>query len=95
MDEEGGSLSTMETVRRATANDTAFLWETLLVAANWNPDRPRRTIADVMRDPTLTHYVEGWPRDGDAGVVADDHGPVGAIGPQLGVLTAARSPGLT
>lgn len=33
-----------------------------------------------MADPNLAHYVEGWPRSGDVGVVAeDDRGePVGA-----------------
>lgn len=69
----------MITVRRAAAEDAAFIREMLLVAADWRFERPRRTVAEVMSDPMLAHYVEGWPRPGDAGVVAENaDGPVGA-----------------
>lgn len=68
----------MATIRRATEHDTPFLWEMLLVAADWNPATERRTITDVMGDPTLARYVEGWPRPGDVGVVADHQQRVGA-----------------
>src|SRR5688500_12942461 len=68
----------MASVRGATAQDTDFLWEMLLVAADWSPDRERRTVADVMTDPSLSRYIEGWPRAGDVGVVAEDERRVGA-----------------
>jgi GNAT superfamily N-acetyltransferase len=46
----------------------------LAEAANWDPARARVAI------DALAHYVDGWPRAGDAGVIADDDAgtPVGA-----------------
>jgi GNAT superfamily N-acetyltransferase len=36
-------------------------------------------MAHVMADPELAHYVEGWPRAGDGGIVAvADLRPIGA-----------------
>ncbi len=51
----------------------------LVEAVNWAPDRqlPRAAIA---ADPALARYVDGWPRPGDLGVVAEaDHAPIGAV----------------
>ena len=52
----------------------------LLEAANWNPDRRPLTIDELRANPALIHYVTGWPRPGDDGIVAvAEHGePVGA-----------------
>ena len=66
------------TVRAATAGDADFLADMLVEAANWpsHVDRPR---AEVLADPEIAHYVAGWPRDTDLGVVAvDGDRPVGA-----------------
>jgi ribosomal protein S18 acetylase RimI-like enzyme len=64
-------------IRTATAADLPFLTDMLIEAVNWHPlrdwDRAR-----ILSDPTLTHYVDGWPRPGDLGVVAVAAGtPVG------------------
>lgn len=65
-------------LRKATAADVAFLQEMLLVAADWRFERPRRTVADVLDDASVAHYVAGWPRPGDVGIVAEGAEPVGA-----------------
>ena len=65
-------------IRVAGPDDGAFLGDMLVAAVNWSPDR------DLSRDqifatPELAHYVGGWPRRGDLGVVAEaDERPVGA-----------------
>jgi GNAT superfamily N-acetyltransferase len=55
--------------RPADADDTRFLAEMLLEAVNWHPER-HVPMAHVMADPELAHYVAGWPRPGDGGIVA-------------------------
>ncbi len=56
-----------------------FLWEMLVVAAFWRLDGPSGNVAAVRSEPKLAHYVAGWPRPGDLGVIAVDRGqPVGA-----------------
>lgn len=57
-------------VREATAADTATLWSACLEAANWHGD-VRFTREQLMNRSELSHYVEGWPRPGDFGVVAE------------------------
>ena len=47
-------------------------------AAVWRPDKPTPTADEVMADPRYAMYLEGWPRRGDYGVVAEQGGPVGA-----------------
>ncbi|QGG97096.1 GNAT family N-acetyltransferase [Actinomarinicola tropica] len=44
----------------------------LVLAADWRPGAPARDVAAVLADPALAHYVEGWPRPDDVGVVAED-----------------------
>ncbi|NLE79959.1 MAG: GNAT family N-acetyltransferase [Rhodococcus sp.] len=65
-------------VRAADAADASFLADMLAEAAFWRPDGPHGTRQDVLRQPNLVHYVTGWPRGGDLGVVAEDDLPVGA-----------------
>jgi ribosomal protein S18 acetylase RimI-like enzyme len=51
----------------------------LVAAAFWRADGPSGSVVDVLSEPTLAHYVTGWPRADDLGVVAlDGHQPVGA-----------------
>jgi ribosomal protein S18 acetylase RimI-like enzyme len=70
----------MATVRAASASDGDFLRQMLVMAADWRPGPRRLTVADVLAEPMLAHYVFGWPRAGDFGVIADgDSGlPIGA-----------------
>ncbi len=66
-------------VRPAEASDADFLMEMLVVAAFWRAVGPRGTAPAVLSQPELAHYVEGWPRPGDLGVIAlEAHQPVGA-----------------
>lgn len=57
-------------VRGAEASDAAFLAEMLVAAAFWRPDGPPGDVADILSQPSLSHYVAGWPRPGDLGVIA-------------------------
>jgi len=66
------------TIRHATPADDSFLTEMLTVAADWRPGAVVRSVAEIMAEPALAHYVAGWPAEGDVGFVAEDEGPVGA-----------------
>jgi GNAT superfamily N-acetyltransferase len=51
----------------------------LLAAVNWSPEWKPRTRSRVLADPHTAHYVAGWPRPGDLGVIAEaDAVPTGA-----------------
>ncbi len=65
-------------LRPARPDDAAFLAEVLVLAAFWRPDRPAGGVEEVLRRPELAHYVAGWPRPGDLGLIAEDARPVGA-----------------
>ena len=66
-------------VRPAVATDADFLTEMLVAAAFWRPDGPGGSVGEVMAQPQLAHYVTGWPRPGDLGVIAyQDQQQVGA-----------------
>lgn len=64
-------------VRDAGPEDAEFLIDMLLEAVNWTgEERMRRR--QLLRDKTLSHYVAGWQRAGDLGVIAvDTAGPAG------------------
>ncbi|MGO9027539.1 MAG: N-acetyltransferase family protein [Acidimicrobiales bacterium] len=56
--------------RPATAADGPFLTRMLVHAAGWRPGHDF-TVERVLTEPELAHYVEGWPRQDDRGVVAE------------------------
>ena len=59
-------------IRPAGAEDEGFLWECLAMAAYEDSGAAARAV------PYLMKWLEGWPRDGDFGVVAlKDDEPVG------------------
>ena len=64
----------------ATADDAGFLALMVREAAHWRPDREAPPVDAVLADHGIAHYVDGWPRPGDGGVVAvdDDGTPIGA-----------------
>ena len=68
----------MVLIRSATAQDDAFLQEMLAIAADWRPGASVRSIREILSEPTLSHYIAGWPIAGDVGVVAEEEGHVGA-----------------
>jgi GNAT superfamily N-acetyltransferase len=66
-------------LRPARPDDRAFITEMLVAAVNWAPGRSL-TVDRILADPALAHYVAGWMRPGDLGVVATsaDGTPIGA-----------------
>lgn len=71
-------------VRDAAPEDAEFLLDMLMEEVNWGLEAPvsRRQL---LRDKVLSHYVAGWGREGDIGIIAVDTGgpnglqiPVGA-----------------
>jgi ribosomal protein S18 acetylase RimI-like enzyme len=66
--------------RPAVASDGDFLVRVLQMAADWRPGSPQRPVGEVLGVPAFAHYVEGWPRPGDLGAVAEDDAgsPLGA-----------------
>ena len=58
-------------IRRATAEDGEFLADMLVAAVNWSPEWKPRSRRHVLSDPRTAHYIAGWPRDTDLGVIAE------------------------
>jgi GNAT superfamily N-acetyltransferase len=46
----------------------------LVEAVNWSSDRSKLSRERVLAAPGTRHYIAGWPRDTDLGVVAEVHG---------------------
>jgi GNAT superfamily N-acetyltransferase len=66
-------------IRRAAAEDGPFLADMLVEAANWSADWKKKSRRRVLSAPATAHYIAGWPRDTDLGVIAEaDRAPVGA-----------------
>ena len=67
-------------LRPAVASDAGFLASMVVAAVTWDPASEPAAPDAVLADPRNAHYVEGWPRAGDLGVVAVDPAgaPVGA-----------------
>jgi GNAT superfamily N-acetyltransferase len=66
-------------IREATGADADFLLDMLVEACNWSGDQ-RVERRDVASHPHLGHYIAGWPRPDDLGVIAigDDGTRAGA-----------------
>lgn len=75
-------------IRRAGPDDAPFLAQMVVEAVNWLPGRDW-SRERILSDPSLAHYVSGWMRPDDLGLVAVDAAgqPVGAA--WLRYLTAA------
>jgi ribosomal protein S18 acetylase RimI-like enzyme len=59
------------TIRRAVDADLPFLWQMLYYAAH--VDEEGRPFEDVMTNPDLVPYLEGWGAHGDdLGFIAND-----------------------
>ncbi|WP_316316432.1 GNAT family N-acetyltransferase [Clavibacter michiganensis] len=71
------------TLRPARADDLPFLEDMLLASMDWRDDGSM-TRERMLATPELAHYVSGWPRAGDVGVVAEVAGdPAGAAWARL------------
>jgi ribosomal protein S18 acetylase RimI-like enzyme len=78
-----GRASTDATLRPARADDLPFLEDMLLASMDWRGDGSM-TRELMLATPGIAHYVAGWPRPGDVGVVAEsDAGPLGAAWARL------------
>lgn len=66
------------TVRPARAGDITFVTDMLVAAAFWRPDGPSGSPEEVLQDPDVGHYVDGWPQADDIGVIAEADHPIGA-----------------
>lgn len=58
-------------IRPATAEDGEFLADMLVEAVNWSPEWKPKSRRRVLSDLRTTHYVAGWPRETDLGVIAE------------------------
>ena len=68
------------TIRDAGDGDRAFLEEMLLAAINWDPARVPIEREAALAMPEIAHYLDGWRRRDDAGVVAEDAASIEPIG---------------
>jgi GNAT superfamily N-acetyltransferase len=67
------------TIRPAVASDAGFLADMLVEAVNWSTEWRPKSRDRILSAPDTAHYVAGWPRDTDLGVLAEADGqPVGA-----------------
>lgn len=57
--------------RVAGVGDLAFLATMLGESAVWRPDKRTPTGAEVLADPRYAMYLDGWPRPGDHGLIAE------------------------
>jgi GNAT superfamily N-acetyltransferase len=64
-------------LRPATGHDAAFLERMVFEAATWSAESTI-TRESLRQDPKLWHYVDGWPRDNDFGLIAEDGALAGA-----------------
>ena len=78
-------------LREAGPGDLPVLADALAAAADWRPGTPQRSGAEALADPHLSRYLAGWPRAGDAGVVAIVDG--GAVGAAWYRVLPAHQPG--
>ncbi|MDT0346468.1 GNAT family N-acetyltransferase [Streptomyces litchfieldiae] len=79
-------------IRTATADDADFLISMLLEAFNWSGDQGF-TREQIMTAPDIAHYVAGWPRAGDFGVIAEDEATGERAGAAWARLMPADDPG--
>ncbi|MFJ2083989.1 GNAT family N-acetyltransferase [Micromonospora chokoriensis] len=56
-------------IRAATPADSDFLVDMLIEAVNWLPER-NWSREQILANPALAHYVAGWMRPDDFGLVA-------------------------
>lgn len=46
----------------------------LVEAVNWSPEWKKKSRNRVLSAPRTAHYIAGWPRDTDLGVIAEAEG---------------------
>ena len=61
-------------IRRAASADSAFMADMLVEAVNWSPEWKKQSRRRVLSSHRTAHYITGWPRDTDLGVIAEADG---------------------
>jgi GNAT superfamily N-acetyltransferase len=61
-------------VRRAAPEDGPFMADMLVEAVNWSSGWKKKSRNRVLSAPGTAHYIAGWPRDTDLGVIAEAGG---------------------
>ena len=54
--------------------DGDFLADMLVEAVNWSPEWKRKSKRRILKAPNTAHYIAGWPRPDDLGVIAEADG---------------------
>lgn len=70
------------TIRSITEHDEPFLWD-MLYESLYVPKGKEPFSRDIIKEPSLSKYVEDWGREGDLGYIA-----VSEEGMSLGSITA-------
>jgi ribosomal protein S18 acetylase RimI-like enzyme len=65
---------TIRPVHPNDPDDLGFLRLMLYEAVCWLPQRRLRSLDNTLADPQLRHYVDGWGRPGDGGMIAEQGG---------------------
>jgi GNAT superfamily N-acetyltransferase len=66
-------------IRAAASGDGAFMADMLVEAVNWSAKWKKQSRRRVLSTHRTAHYISGWPRDTDLGVIAEaDEEPIGA-----------------
>lgn len=68
------------TVRPIKKDDTPFLWE-MLYESLFVPEGREPFSKDIIKEPFLSKYVDGWGKEGDFGFIAitNEDRPIGSI----------------
>ena len=61
-------------IRPATSGDGAFMADMLVEAVNWSAQWQKQSRRRVLSTHRTAHYISGWPRDTDLGVIAEADG---------------------
>ncbi len=67
-------------IRPIQAEDVEFLWD-MLYESLFVPEGQEPFSREILKEPFISKYVEGWGRSGDFGCIAmnDEGRPVGSI----------------
>ena len=61
-------------IRQAVSGDGAFIADMLVEAVNWSSEWRKQSRRRVLSTHKTAHYISGWPRDTDLGVIAESDG---------------------
>ncbi|WP_409346486.1 GNAT family N-acetyltransferase [Paenibacillus sp. MBLB4367] len=71
MSKPNGASRETFSIRAVTLQDVPFLWE-MLYDSLYVPEGGELFDRKVIKEPSISKYVEGWGREGDRGYVAID-----------------------